>query len=112
VGGVAPGSFVPKPERKRKREEGPTRVLERRKGRGVQSQWSVEEGEGNRAVVMRSGDAHGRPATAGAGQVTWCVGAGDEGGGPVRVGCSWVVAVGRPEGVVTFLLYSNSFQQN
>jgi hypothetical protein len=48
VGGVAPGSFVLKPERKRKREEGSTRVLERRKGGGSNHSgpWRKERGTG------------------------------------------------------------------
>jgi hypothetical protein len=39
---------MPKPERKRKREEGVTRAWERRKKGGVRSQRPVEEGERGR----------------------------------------------------------------
>jgi hypothetical protein len=59
-GGVTPDSFVLKPERKRKREEGPTRAWERRKGgSGHNGPWRKEKGVG--ANVVR----HSRPPDSG-----------------------------------------------
>jgi hypothetical protein len=73
-------------------------------GSGHSSPWRKEKAVGQRSQPANSGGCRLGDAAHGS--------RGRKGGGPVGVGHDWAIAVGRSKGIVTFLLYSNSFQHN